>query len=870
MSSSCEVQAPALTETFRRAMGTGEGSGRRAPRLISCLVSILLPLCAASALEAEVSNKTSFVDLVPDRLSPFPTTVSLHNSRASQRLVVQAHFHDGVEEDWTGRVEFSCSNSEVASVDPDGRVLPISDGQATVRVVAGDLRAEVPVEVRNSTVPFVWSFQNHVIPVMTKAGCNSGACHGTGAGKNGFKLTLRGYDPETDYNVLTRQAVGRRVVKTEPARSLILLKPTLAIAHGGGKRFGVESTSYRIIADWIASGSPSPSEDAPTMTRLEIFPSRATLRPQSYQQLLVLAHYSDGHTEDVTAWSRYGSTDLGVASVDRDGHIQMMGYGEAAITVGYRSQIGIARFTVPFPHLAAERIGSLLDQAPRQNYIDDRVLAKLRQLRIPPAGLASDAEFIRRVYLDTIGILPSAREVEDFLGDASPNKRTSMIDALLLRPEFVDYWTYKWSDVLLLKGAGQSNPGAGDLSSDTLRGYYEWIRSSVQANKPWDWFVRELLVSSGSNVENGAVNYLVTNMEPLVASENVSKAFLGLSLGCAKCHNHPMEKWTQNDYYAMANLFGRIGYKNGSSPSEVIVFTKPAGEIIHPRLGRPLAPRTLDGSPLDLDSPIDRRAHLAEWLTSAENPLFARTLVNRVWGNFLGRGLVDPVDDMRATNPASNEELLSALTSDFVDHGFDLRYLIRTIIGSATYQLSSSPNEFNVDDTRYNSRYVPRRLSAEVILDGISQVTAVAEKFPGFALGTRALQLPDANVRSYFLTGFGRNPRNITDETERETSPSLTQVLHITNGDTINRKLMAPGGAVDMLIKLGLSNERIIEYAYLSAFSRYPTVQERKKLTKAMREAEVEADKEENELRRELVEDLFWSVLTSKEFLFNK
>ena len=799
-----------------------------------------------------------------------PSQIIISNPEASQRLLVQAIFADGFQEDWTSRAKFASSAPQIASVDEVGRVQAVSDGEATITASVGGRQAKARVKVRNTKIPFTPDFKNHVVPVMTKAGCNSGPCHGAAAGKSGFKLSLRGYDPDTDYHVLTRQAIGRRVVKTEPARSLILLKPSLTIPHGGGRRFEVGSTSYRIMADWIAAGTPPPSSESPKIERLEVLPAKASLRPEANQQIVVLAHFSDGRVEDVSSWGKYDSTDLGVAVVNDQGLVKMQGFGEAAITVSYMNLVSVARFTVPFAHQVNEEVFS---RVPRNNYIDDLVLEKLERLRIPPSGQASDSEFIRRVYLDTAGILPNASVVEAFLVDNSPNKREKLINDLLERPEFIDYWAYKWSDVLLLKGAGRNNPGAGDLPPNVLRTYYNWIRSSVENNKPWDQFVQEMLISSGSNMDNGAINFLVTNIEPLKASENVSKAFLGLSLNCAKCHDHPLEKWTQDDYYAMANLFARVGRKNGSRLGEVIVYTKAQGEINHPRMGRPLRPKTLTGMPLEFDAPLDRRVYLAEWLISAENPLFARTLVNRVWGNFMGRGLVDPVDDMRATNPASNEKLLTTLTEDFIRRGFDVKELIRTILRSATYQLSSSPSKLNANDLKYNSHYFTRRLPAEVILDAISQVTAVPEKFSGFPLGMRALQLPDASIKSYFLSTFGRNPREVTDEAERESSPSITQVLHISNGETLNRKLMAPGGTVDMLIKLGLSDDRILDHVFLSSLSRYPTDMERSRILKMMYES-VSRDVDEGlawqESKRQTLQDLLWAVLSSKEFLFNR
>jgi len=705
--------------------------------------------------------------------------------------------------------------------------------------------------------PGGWSFRNHVIPVLTKLGCNSGACHGAAAGKNGFKLTLRGYDPDVDFAVLTRQAGGRRVNQVEPARSLMLLKPTMAIGHGGGKRMEVGSLEYRVIAEWIASGLHAPSEADPLITKLEVTPAAATLATGAETQLRVMAHYSDGHAEDVTRWVKYATADSSVASVDDNGKVKVQGNGEAAITVWYQSRVSFSRITDPF----TSRIDSAaFARAARNNYIDDLILKKLENLRIPPSEGISENEFIRRAFLDATGTLPTPVEVEAFIGDKAPGKRARLIDSLLERKEYVDYWTNRWSDVLLVSSA--------KLQSNAMWTFHDWIRASVASNKPWNQFVREVVTASGNTLENGAAHYYVIHKEPTDLNENVSMAFLGMSITCARCHNHPLEKWTQKQYYEMANLFSRVGLKNGMRGGDVQVYSNPSGEINHPRLGKPLPPRPLDGEALQLDSDKDRREYLADWLTSPKNPYFARALVNRVWKNFFGRGLVEAVDDMRATNPPSNEELLAAMTKDFVDHGFDVKYLVRTVMNSAAYQRSSRTSESNQQDDRYYSHYILRRLPAEALLDAVSQVTGVATQFTGYPAGMRAMEVPDARVTSYFLKAFGKPPRVMTCECERSSEPSVTQALHIINGETINQKLRARGGLVDNFVRLGMSNRMIVNHLYLAAFSRAPSEDELKSL-----EATLSPNQQSGELpmdaRRQQIEDLVWAVLTSKEFMFN-
>jgi len=704
------------------------------------------------------------------------------------------------------------------------------------------------------------SFRNHVIPVMTKMGCNSGACHGAAAGKNGFKLTLRGYDPETDYVTLTRQAAGRRTNPLEPARSLILLKPTRTIPHMGGRRFDVGSPEYRIIAGWIASGMPPPTDADPRIRSVEVTPARRVLAEGDELQLAVKARFSDGTVEDVTRWARYTSGDETVAEVGDTGLVKMQGYGETAINVSYLSQVAPARVAVPFPlTVPAETYA----QAERRNFIDDLVLAKLQQLHFAPAGPCTDAEFVRRAFLDAAGILPSPEDVERFVADPSPAKRDRLVDALLERPEFVDYWAYKWSDVLLVSSR--------KLSRKSAQAFYDWIREGVAANKRWDAFARELTTASGRSDEQGAVNYFLIHRSPIDLAESYTQAFLGLTLTCARCHNHPLEKWTQRDYYGFANLFARVAHK--SEGGSLVVYSTPAGDLnlgqgsSSPRIGKPLPPRPLDGKPLPLGSGQDRREYVARWLTAADNPLFARAVVNRVWGNFLGRGLVNPVDDLRSTNPASNDELFAAVARDFVAHGYDVKHLIRTIMTSATYQRSSQTSALNIDDDRYYSHYLIRRLPAEVILDAFSQVTGVPEKFEGYPLGTRALQLPDTRVKSYFLTAFGRPERLVTSAAERQQDPTLAQALHVINGDTLNRKLMAEGGTIDRLAGAAGGDEAVVRALYLSALSREPTAAEKAALLEALGGQEGAPASPSN--RRLAVEDVAWALLTSKEFLFN-
>jgi hypothetical protein len=843
---------------------------------VSLIATTLVHYAAASP-----AGTASGVALLPPQV-----TLVVHHSAVpdldGQRLIVERVTAGRYTGEVTAKAAFHSSDPRVARVTRDGTVLPIASGRATVTAIVNGVHASTSVLVRvpqrpTSNAQRSPSFRNQVEPVLMKMGCNSGACHGAAAGKGGMKLSLRGYDPETDHAVLTRQAGGRRVSLVEPARSLMLLKPTAGLSHGGGQRFPPGSLEYRVLAAWITAGAPAPRTDDPRMLRLELFPAEAFLKPGDEQQLLVRARFSDGHSEDVTRWVKFGTSDSGVATVSDDGRISLQGPGEAAITVYYLSQVAFARVSAPFPVSGIQvfRYSGIQDQPTSgpehlntrtpeyltQNFIDSLVLKKLRALNLPPSGLCTDAEFIRRAYLDAAGILPTAEEVEAFLGPVGEGRRRArLIDALLERPEFVDYWTYKWCDLLLVSSR--------ELPGPSVRAFYNWIRQSVAANKPWDQFAREIVTASGSTLENGAANYFVLHRDPIDLTETTTQAFLGMSLTCARCHNHPMEKWTQNQYYAMANLFARVSRKNGDA-GDVVIFPATTGDIHHPRTGRVLPPQPLDGEPIPLDAPGDRRQRLAAWLTARGNPYFARAIVNRVWRQFMGRGLVEAEDDLRLTNPPSNEELLAALSEAFVRRGFDLKWLIRSIMNSETYQRSSEPAPGSEADQKYYSHYIVRRLPAEVILDALSQVTGVPTAFTGYPKGWRALQLPDSRVDSYFLAAFGRPERVTTCSCERQQEPSVAQALHLANGDTVNQKLQTPDGILTRLVEDRVPDEVVLRHLYLSALSRLSTEPERRALLPALSAAPPGATTEAKAARRQVLEDLFWATLTGREFLFN-
>lgn len=788
-------------------------------------------------------------------LTILPAKFTLTGSQARQRLLVGTTANREFTGAIRGNVTFQSADPSVVKV-VDGVAVPAGDGQTTITATAGTRKAVARVTVKHAKSPSPTSFRNHVQSVLSKTGCNSGACHGAAAGKNGFKLSLRGYDPAFDFRSITRQARGRRIVPSDPGRSLLLTKPTATVPHKGGQRFKIGSPEYRAIADWIAAGQQPPRDDDPRMTRLEILPKSALLKKGAQLRLIVRAHFSDGHSEDVTRWAKFTATDFSVANVDDMGKVTVTGSGEGAIVAWYLSNNVVASVTSPYPARVPD---SVYAKSPRNNVVDELVLKKLKRLNIPPSPVCSDSVFIRRAFLDSIGVLPSVEETRKFLADTSRDKRRKLVDHLLSRPEFVDYWSYKWSDLLLLSGKR--------LRPKALEAFYKWIRKRVETNTPWDRFVTEIITARGSTFTNGAANFYSLHQEPLDMAETASMAFLGMSIQCAKCHDHPLEKWTNDQYYGFANMFARVrgkgwggDFRNGDGNR--VIFTATAGELIQPRTGKPQPPRPLDGKPLPFDSTQDRRVVLAKWLTSPENPYFTRAIVNRVWANYLGTGIVEKVDDLRLTNPPSNEELLAALSAELVKRKYQLKPLMKLIMNSATYQRSSKPLPGNKTDTRFYSRYYPKRLKAEALLDAVSQATGSPTVFKGYPKGTRAMQLRDANVASYFLNTFGRPDRIITCECERSDEPSMTQILHIVSGDTFNQKIEARQNRITKLLATKQSDRDTITTIFLACLARYPTDVEQQRILAVLAKTGAKD-------KRRFYEDLFWGILSSKEFLFN-
>lgn len=788
-----------------------------------------------------------------------PESIHLTHKGDYQKIVLEEFDGNLGIGDLTSQAQLSSSNEEVVRIGDDSIVYAVGNGTAKIKAVINGNTVETQVAVNNSETSYDWNFSLDVQPALTKLGCNAGACHGAAAGKNGFRLSLRGYDHLTDYYSLTRQVNGRRVLLDSPENSLILQKPAGKVPHGGGRLMRDTSPEYTIIKEWIEQGTKPPTNEDKQVERIESIPSTVRLTNGANQQFIVLAHYDDGSTKDVTRYVKYDTTEDGVAVINRDGLAEMKGSGSAALTMWYASKVTFSSVSVPFPDELAE---SVFANAPRNNYIDDKIYDQLKALNIPPSGESEDLVFIRRVYLDTIGMLPTQDEVTRFLLDPAKDKRAKLIDQLLNRPEYTDLWSYKWSDLLLVSQNQLK-------SNEAMWAFYRYIRQSVEENKPWDKFVQDIITAQGSNLDNGAGNYYLIHKETTKLTETTSQAFLGMSVTCARCHNHPLEKWTQDQYFKFANLFARVKLKNGDRAGETYVFSSDDGEVLHPLKNQALNPAPLDGQEIALNSEVNRRQHLAEWLTSKDNPYFSRAIVNRVWKHYMGQGLVEPVDDLRLTNPPVNEALFAALEEDFEANGFDMKHLMRSILNSAAYQRAAEPNEVNINDNTHFSRFYIRRLPAEMLLDAYSYVTKSDTKFSGYPDGWRALQLPDSRVASYFLDAFGRAERVITCECERQETPTLPQSLHIANGKTLNDKLRQEGNIIDELLDSKMTLRDMLIETYLRAYSRAPREEELNSLLSLAQEQNdwIKMPRAE---KRTALEDIFWALLSSKEFLFNK
>lgn len=742
---------------------------------------------------------------------------------------------------------------------------PTTTRTATLTLLLGFLISSAATAVAEETPPV--RFATDVAPLLTRLGCNSGGCHGKATGQNGFRLSLLGFEPLFDHEAIVREGRGRRLFPAAPERSLFLLKATAGMPHGGGKRLDSGSEDYRILLQWITEGAPPPSVSDPQLDRIELTAPQQMLSANSSLQLSVRAWFSDGTSRDVTGQSIYQSNEPAIATVNENGLITT-GHQPGLVAVMARFGEKIAAFQTALPFARDEATVADMNQQLSQlessigdSPFDRLLLLQWKQLGIVPSGVTDDASFLRRATIDICGTLPTIAEVEEYLSDTRPDKRPRLIDRLLERPEYASYFALKWADILQNRGAGYST--SQQRAGTTL--FAGWIRDSLAFNKPYDQFVSEILTASGSQSENPPTIWYRTVRKSPEYVESVAQAFLGVRIQCAQCHHHPAERWSQTDYYGLAAVFARVGRKGGFADAEVptdeTIFVSDTGHVVHPRTGEKLRPTALGGEVFEIGRHGDPRVHLADWMARSDNPYFARTMANRMWAHFMGRGIIHPIDDARSTNPPSNPELLDALSADFVSSGFDIKHLIRVIANSYAYRLESLPTEGNVQDTQSFARFYPRRMPAEVLLDGFSQVLDVPTEFPGaFPSGTRAIELPDENVPASFLDVFGRPARMSACECERVDAPALTQALELVNSAEIQRKLTHEKGYAQQVATNDQSASERASEIFLKTLGRPPRPEE---LNIAVEFLESQTDS------ADACRSLLWSLLATNEFLFN-
>jgi hypothetical protein len=812
---------------------------------------------AAPALAAQPADQASRAKLIgqPIALITEPANIVLSGPRARQQVVVTGKYADGTVRDLTLFAALTAEASGVISVEAGGYLLPGKNGSTALVVNAGGKTVKVPVTVKDLEKPQPVSFRQDMIAALNVGGCNQGACHGTPSGKNGFRLSLRGYDPAADYLQLTRDVMGRRTGRLGPDSSLILQKALGKIPHEGGKRFPGSSLPAQVFRAWLSEGLSDDPANLPALKSIEVLPGPRVLNaPAKWQQLAVLAHFADGSIRDVTRLTVFSSSDGAVADVNALGLVEFSQSGEVAILCRYLEEMYALRLTYLEP-----KKGFNWANPPENNYVDKHVFAKLKMLSIQPSQVCTDQEFIRRVFLDVCGILPAAEEVKAFLASADKDKRAKLVDALLKRPEYADYWTLKWSDVL------RSNRKTIQIKG--IHVYQTWLRGHIARNTPFSKVVHDLVTANGSTFANPPANFYRIARDPQNLAETTAQLFFGIRMQCAKCHNHPFERWTQDDYYSMAAFFARVRQKRdpleaGPTPAAAgaeYIYSDRAGEVVQPRTGKTMPPKFMGADVPKISQGQDRREVLADWITSPRNPFFAKSVVNRIWYHLNGKGIVDPVDDFRDSNPSANDELLDALGQDFIKSGFDVKHLIRTICTSRTYQLSAETNDFNRDDNKYFSHAVTKMYSAEVLLDAICAATAVPEKFAGLPLGTRAVQLPDGEVNHPFLKTFGQPGRELACECERESDSNLAQALQLINGPTLNEKIRFPTNRTGGLLAKKTPPGEMLNDIYLAALARLPSAAEVKVVLDHVAKA---TDK------RKAWEDVQWAVINCKEFLF--
>jgi hypothetical protein len=809
--------------------------------LVCCCLCVLASRAAGGGLTPPVAPAA--LDVEPDRFE-------LAGVQEGQQLLVSAPGADSQPRDLTRQATYRVSPAGIVRVTPAGYVRPLQKGTATVTVEAGGHKREVVVVVRDFDEGRPLHFANDIVPLLSRHGCNAGGCHGRASGQNGFKLSLFGFDPDFDYNALVKEARGRRIFPASPDNSLLLLKASGRWPHGGGKRLDPDSEDYYTLRRWIVQGAPVGDSRAPTLKYIRVVPEQRVLGRGSEQQLAVLAYYSDGSIRDVTRQAQFQSNEMAVAAVEADGLVHTFDLaGEAAVMARYLGQVSVFRALVPLGKAIAR-----FPDFPANNYIDDLAVARWKQLGIVPSDLCTDSEFVRRVHIDLCGRLPTPAEVRGFLADSRSDRRARLIDRLLDSSDYAAYFALRWGSILRNASLAGSEQAA--------YAFHDWMRDMIARNRPYDQFVRGIVAAAGEWQDAPAVNWYWQMRDDQLHQPvaDTAQVFLGLRLQCAKCHHHPYERWSQDDYFGLAGFFSRLGRKGlGEPPPYYASRTRTTSEV-NPRTNKPIEPKLLDGPVLDVPPDEDPRQKLVDWMARHNNPFFARALVNRMWGHLMGRGLVDPVDDMRETNPPSNPELLDALAKDFIKHKFDVKHVLRTICNSRTYQLSSVANDYNKHDKQNHARFYARRMIAEELHDGVDQVCGIRTQFGRMSKQARAVDLPHEGFGSYFLDVFDRPPRSSACECARSAGASLQQVLHLSFSPDVENKIGRGDGRVAKLVESKATPEAAVEELYLAAFARLPTETERRT---ALAYLSRQVD------RRRGLEDLVWVLLNTREFMFN-
>ncbi len=806
-------------------------------KLRSILLVALITLGSASRAMAEPKITS---------LQVYPADINLATKLDLQRFVIVATRDDGVTLDVTGQAAVKIAAADLVRQEKN-ILYPAVDGQTTLEAEYQGLKAVATITVKECAADRPISFQLDVMPVFMRAGCNTGSCHGAARGKDGYRISLFGFDPQGDYYRLTREIGVRRINLASPKDSLLIEKSIGTVPHTGGKRFDAGSEYHTTLMRWLEAGAPNDPAPTPKIIGVDLFPPSAVLEgPGAMQQFIARARYADGTDRDITSLATFMTNNDNSAPITPDGLVTAAAGGEAFVMARFETH------TVGNQVLALPK--ELMYTAPpivAVNYVDELVGAKLNKIRILPSTICSDEVFLRRVSIDITGRLPTEEEYTTYMADTDPAKRAKLVDRLLERKEFSEIWAMKWAELLMIKSNNQVSTKSAFL-------YASWLTDQIARNVPLDKMVQELLGSSGGTFKAPATNYYQVERDTLKVAENVAQVFMGIRTQCAQCHNHPFDRWTMDDYYSFAAFFSQIGRKQAEDYREIIVFNSGGGEVAHPVGGRVMPPKFLGGPVADVAGK-DRREVLAKWLTSTDNPYFATSVANRVWAHFFGKGIVEPVDDIRVSNPASNPELFKTLGDKLVEYNYDFKRLVRDICNSQTYQRATERNESNLTDERNFAHGNVRRIPAESLLDCLCQITNAPDKFQGIPIGSRAVQIADGGTSNYFLTTFGRAPRDTVCACEAKTEPTLSQSLHMLNGSTVNGKIQQ-GGVVRDLLAAGKTPPQIIETLYIRCLSRKPEPVEMEKLMTVVTTAE----------NPQLgLDDVFWAILNSREFVFN-